>query len=300
MKQLALLIVLSFAMIACGDEVIEPADPQGTGAEVDDDSDLATVSGPLVSVITELAFARLDTDGQSMGIDVDGLISGRADTDGCRTDDMESPQGDVGVDNAMAELLPALDAFGANAIEDLALEAINDGRLLLLVQVDGVDDLDKDEDITVTVARGAGEPLVGNDGFLEWGQTFDVDDEVEVVVMEGVTLEDGWATAGPFEMVLPLQFFQHEINLDMRNARIRFQIHDDGVIEGFISGGMPIDEIIFAANIDGAGALGAAVAQFLPGFADLMGPTGECDAISTTILFDSALAFFYDDVLGEE
>ena len=83
-------------------------------------------------VVSELVFARVDDAGVSKGFDLDEATSDEGGLSGCGIGDYTDPDGSNGVDNAMARLLPALDLTEAVAMEDLILQMINSGELLLM------------------------------------------------------------------------------------------------------------------------------------------------------------------------
>lgn len=259
--------------------------------------DLATQSESIghTAVVTSLGFGRQDEDGLSLGTDLDGHVSSFRDSEGCFASDLVDPDGTEGIDNNFSQLLPALDAVGGGTIEDLVVGAINDGRLLLMIEVTGIDDYLDDDSVVVTLSRAVGDTFVGNDGYLEEGQTFDRDPDRVPYPSKATQIVNGWVTAGPFQLDMPMQFFQHEILLDLRDAVLRFEVREDGTFSGFIAAGVPVEQITAISEIDGTDRIGEVIATIVPEFADLRGSDGECDAISATILFDSRLAFFYEN-----
>ncbi len=275
---------------ACTEEELTTDETVATDQVVDE-----TPSIGHTAVVTSLGFGRQDDAGMSLGIDLDGHVSSLRDADGCYTADLIDPEGRTGIDNNFSQLMPALDAFGGGTIEDLIVGAINDGSLLLMIEVNGIDDYIDDEAVVVTVTRAIGDTFVGNDGYLEEGQTFDRDPDRGPYPSKATELVDGWVTAGPFQLDVPVQFFQHQILLDLRDAFLRFEVREDGTFSGFIAAGIPVEQITAISEIDGTDRLGEIIETVVPEFADLMGPEGECDTISATILFDSRLAFFYED-----
>ena len=129
---------------------------------------------PHVVVLNRLALGR-EVDGQSMGFDLDGQVTTEGGADGCGIGDYQGFDGRAGVDNALARLIPVLELTEAVALEDLAQLAVNQGELLIMVQLDHLDSYAQDECVDLTLFRGEGVPTIGTYGVIEPGQTFDAD-----------------------------------------------------------------------------------------------------------------------------
>lgn len=266
----------------------------GTDADNDAEPDEALpVARSYTSLVSDFRFAREEPVGVSPGFDLDGHESRGSDAEGCRKPDLTSPDGETGIDNQFARLMPTIESVGGASIEGLSLEAINDGRLLITITLDGVEDLQNDDDVSVTISRGAGAPLVGNDGRLEPGQTVELSTDYEQSRVEGVSIVDGVATAGPFALSLELQVFQFVISFYTEDAFVHLETHEDGSVAGFLSMGLPVEQIVAIASLPGTGTVGELIATSAPLFADLRGESGECDAISVTALIETVPAFLF-------
>jgi len=251
---------------------------------------------PLDTVMTQLSFARAE-DGVSRGFDLDGFESEAGGNTGCGHDDYLTPDGSGGVDNQIARLLPILDDTEARALEPTIQTAVNDGEILLMVEFRGLDDLVNDDEVEVVFLRGGGRPSIGNDGFIEPGQTFDKRTDTPPVVVLDATVVDGVLTARGFESIdIPIDIFSAEFTLSVQQASLRFEFGDNGEWGGFFAGAFPYQPVL-------DGLLDAAIDQglkdLLPGvfegFSDIDGPNGFCSSMSVTLDFQARAAFFFED-----
>ncbi len=72
-----------------------------------------------------------ELDGVAWGFDLDDHVSTVGDLEGCGKQDLVDPDGNTGIDNAFAGLLPTLEQTEAIAVETLIQDAVNSGALLL-------------------------------------------------------------------------------------------------------------------------------------------------------------------------
>lgn len=218
---MALLLLLGCAPPSAGDSAL-PADPSS-----------------LVTVVSSLAFAREDGN-VADGLDLDGAVTAAGDTTGCGLADHVSPAGLPGVDNSMADLLPAIEERSGVAVDEYVPDAIHAGALLLALQLDGVDSVVDDPAVTLTLYRANGPPALGADGALEWWQTLAVDEEVPPVVLPEAAIVDGRLVAGPLDLPLPIQLFSASILLPVSGATLSVELGEDGAMRGVLAGGLDV------------------------------------------------------------
>ena len=251
---------------------------------------------PQYGVATTLLISRAE-DNISSGFDLDGISSVEDDGTGCGIGDYTNELGEDGVDNAIARLVPILEQTEAIAAEDLIHQAINSGELLVLFQMDGLDDVSaNDASVDLTVLRGSGSPIVGTDGNLVSGQTFDIDTSVEATGQEDVVLENGILTAEDLTLTIPLEIFDAKLTAILENASVRIFWNEDGSFHGYMGGALDYWAIVNMAidsNVD------QALAESLPllfgANADLdPNGTGTCTHISFTFTFTGVSAFVFD------
>ena len=111
-------LLATVALLGCsaGDDSGGPAG-NPTGGTCDADGPTATY------VMRSLYFARSE-EGVGWGFDLDGHASAAGDPEGCGKADLTDPEGQGGIDNAFAGLLPTLEQTEAVAVEGLLQDAI--------------------------------------------------------------------------------------------------------------------------------------------------------------------------------
>lgn len=277
---------------------VEESEPEPAAEAPSEEVGACGVDAEAVAVVTKLRFAREEPQGVSVGLDLDGIDSDNRDARGCFQEDMVDAQGNTGIDNQFARLMPSIEAVGGEAIEGLVQGAINSGELLIIVKMAHVDDLEEDSCVDVSLMHGEGSPEVGTRGLIESGQTFDVDHEVPTATIEGVAIEGGVISAGLFEFQLPIQIFEFELELTIRKATARFEIAEDGSLSGFISGAILVQEIVdLSKQVEmGGGEVARLVPVVVKANADLApNEEGECQEISVAMVFEATPAFLFED-----
>jgi len=289
--------LLGLTLLSCGD-ASSPTDPSadtdavGVSADVSDAFDAQT---SYLSVVHTLYFAREEPSGVTEGFNLDGLDSTVRDRRGCNAADMTDPTGRTGIDNEFARLFPLIQALGGDIVEAIAQSAIDDGRLLLMVQVDGVDDLVNDASVDVTISRGTGSPLMATNGFLEPYQTFAHDETQPTSHLPDVPLIDGVVEAGPFNFDLYINVLGEDVDLRIIDAMVRLEMREDGTFDGVLGGGVPKEDVVMAADFAG-GDLTQLVRDIIDDTADLApDEDGECQRMSVGLMVDSIPAFFHGD-----
>lgn len=248
-------------------------------------------------VITQLLFTRA-VDGVSDGFDLDDQASSGDDATGCGKEDFESPDGEAGIDNATSGLIALLELTEAAALEPLIQQTINQGELLLVVELQGVDDPVNDDSVDVYLWQALGVPSIGTDGFIEPGQTIDRDHSIPPSIVTDVPLVDGQVIARGFEARLPITIFDASIDLRIYNAALRLDLHEDGSHSGVLAGALQYDgllESLSTAAIDSG--LQEQLPILLGQMADLEDENGVCRVMSANLSFAGTDAFFFPDDL---
>lgn len=283
------MLVLS-SLFACSDK-----SPKDTAYDV------ATAYGScdspedsLVFVFSTVSYARRDGD-TVWGFDLDNHESDSNDDEGCYHADLSTPDGTPGIDNALSGLIPALEATEAVALETLIQTAINTGELLLIVEVTGVDDVQNDDCVSVGIYRATGTPLVGTDGFLLDGQSFNLDLSLPSDHVTEMAIQDGRLTAKPLEIQLPVQVLDEFLNIEMYNGGVQLDIHEDGSATGFFGGGIPISFFIDIATLPDVN-LPDAVVSLMGAAADLdPDENGDCQQLSVALMVEALPAHLYSN-----
>ncbi|MCO4746751.1 MAG: hypothetical protein KC912_18290 [Proteobacteria bacterium] len=243
-----------------------------------------------------------EVDGISLGYDLDGLDSEEDGSDGCGIGDYESPDGATGVDNALARVMPALDATEASALEPLINQNINLGEVLMIFGLSGVDDPLNDDEVSVTFVRGFGAPIVGSDGLLVSGQTFERDTDTEPVTVDSASLVDGVLEASGVAVEFPIEIFDASPVLDIENVSLHFEYDERGDFKGYLGGALNYQRILDGvadANVDAA--LLSTLPVLFENNADLDSEEdGRCSRMSATIEVDGVNAHLFEPPEGLE
>ena len=246
--------------------------------------------------IRQITFAR-ETAGTSEGFNLDDRVSTAGDREGCRKRDFTSPEGVAGVDNAISQLLPIVESqTGGLRLDDVLQTAIDNGQLLLAIEVAHLDDPMNDPCVEVRVRPVAGAPLLGTDGRVIPGQTFDVVRDGELSTLTNAALVNGVIDAGPGPIALPVQVLDARFTLHITGGRIRLQRGEDGSWTGVLGGGISVTEMQqIAGSLTIPDALMSAVTTLLNLNADLEpNEAGMCGRLSATLLVGGVDAFLYE------
>ena len=267
------------------------------GSPVEVRSDVCAEGGDTeVWVLQQIRFPR-EESGISPGFDIDGVVTEAGDGTGCGVVDYLSPDGTPGIDNAFARLRPALDTTEASALDAIVLEAINSGGLLAMVELHGVSDPSDDACVDMVVTSGLGTQMIGNDGFLLPGQTFDPDPAADVSEVKGAAFVDGVLEDGPVDLRLPFSFLDADVVFTLLDGRVRLERHPDGRMTGTLGGGVAIQEISDLAHNTGIDETVEDLLDSLLGVTADLAPDegGLCQQISITLELEAVRAFYYPE-----
>jgi len=264
--------------------------PEGPSAE-----ELSCTTGEThATVLTALAFTIVDKN-VAPGFNLDGRVSDGSDSLSCGHEDYVDPNGVPGIDNRLASLIPIIKEKFGDAVDGLVQGAINDGELVILMEVENVDDMTNDACVNVGVQIGTKKrPSLGTDGEIEAYQTFAADPNVPRSYVTKARIENGQLTTGSFPLAVPIAIFDVSFTLHLEQARLGFSIDEEGKTHGFLGGAILPKEIL-----DGV-AEGAGVAQYLPAIKVAMDAnvdmafnedSGKCERFSGTLEFAGTPAF---------
>lgn len=261
-------------------------------------------------VVSGGALAAEDTD--YVGINLDGIVSTGGDLESCGKVDKVDPTYGEGIDNQFSNILDAVSDIpdlGLSNITTIVSNAFQNGQLLIVMRIEGVDDLVNDDCVNVVVGEGSGRPLFADEVREingEMGtvavhvpyQTFGFDDtEAPISRMQG-KIVNGELILGPDDVALPVSALDARFILPIQLGQGRLSIEKDpdgpGVlVRGMLGGGMTVDalvEIVSDLNIDKT--LLNLVEAVGTSFTDLApDENGECQLISAGIHFETRPAY---------
>lgn len=261
---LALTTVVSFGLASCS-----------TPAE-------ETIERTVLLSEINLVFGE-DDNGRLDGIDLDE--SDDADglnADSCFKPDATAPDGRAGIDNQFA-FIGGLIAGQLGGDPDALVQAsINDGRILILFELIGLNDPLNDDNVTVRIHFGSGPVNVGTDGLPEPGQSFDIRANSPPIEVRNVRLVDGRMEVRGFDITVEVNVLQAFFLVNIRNAHLILDVDEDGFATGILGGGIDREELrtIIAEDEVLAEAL-STVEPFLRTIGDLEPDgTGLCSQVS--------------------
>ena len=250
-----------------------------------------------IYVFDTIGFTRLDKEGHTPGWDLDGVVSGTDDVSSCGHADFTAPDGTPGIDNQFATLVPLIEATGISAVEKLLQASIESGGILMLMELDGLDDLVTDPEVHVRVRAAFGLPLLGTDGRLLTDQTFHVSPRDPSVDAGIAKLAGGVLETKPFDIDLPVQVFGKDYTLEARGAHVRFRIVDaERIVDGVLGAGITIASVkaIAKKGAEDQSDILPIVNSLVDGNGDLARDAdGVCQQLSAGLQFTGVSAFFF-------
>ncbi|MCB9663975.1 MAG: hypothetical protein H6732_07665 [Alphaproteobacteria bacterium] len=243
------------------------------------------------NVLREFSFTREESDGVAPGFDLDGLDSPAGDPASCGHGDLIDPDGVPGIDNQLAAIWTLAAPLIGEQVEELLQGAINEGRMLMVVELVGVDDLRNDDDLSLRLFRGAADPELGTLGLIAPDQTYAVDPSTPEVVLDGLSLRDGFLEAGPVAFDLPIDILEARFDMPVSDGRIRLRLDEQGAMHGLIGGIVDVRTMLDELLATDAAAETELVAPIFENNADMRQVDGTCTGFSVAFGFDGTPGF---------
>lgn len=243
------------------------------------------------NVVREFFFFGEESPGVADGFDLDEINSIEPHPDTCYVQDMTDNFGRVGIDNQLARIWTDLEPLVGEATEALLHGAINEGKFLLMIELEGVDDLMNDDNVTVHVLRGRLKPNIGTKDLIAPDQTFYADEKFPSSKVENVQIVDGFLEAGPVEFVVPIEILDANFELPVRRGKIRIQIKPDGSFDGLVGGFITASEFLGELLNTGAKTEAELVSPFFEENTDRNRVDGYCTDFSAAFGFSATTAF---------
>jgi hypothetical protein len=279
--------LLTSLLFSCADK-----DGQNTPEDDSNITGSCTEGETVTAVFSFFGYSR-NENGVSWGFNLDDHVSEAGDPEGCNKADFVDPLGNEGIDNALSNLLPALESTEAAALEPLLQQSINTGDLLIMIEITGIDDRNNDDCVSVGFYRGKGSPMIGTNGMLLDGQSFERDLSLPYSIVENVSIENGHMTAMPLDIQIPAQILDEALNLHIYNGGLDITLLDDGGLQGFLGGSIPISFLTDIIELDDVN-LPEGVSALLYAAADLYpDDEGVCEYLSVAFQYEAIPAFFY-------
>ena len=255
------------------------------------------------TIIRQILFLQEETPGVVSGFNLDGRVSAEGDEETCGHSDLEDPEGRSGIDNQFATLFRILSAIVEDTPQVAIQGAINEGRVLMMVELLGVDSLINDDDVTVRVFRASGRPLVGNQGLIAPYQTFYRDYDFPMSEVRGVHIKNGSLQAGPVDFEVPMDVLDANFPMTVLNGQIRMTFEEDGSFSGLIGGSVNIDQVLDEFAIVVSGNEDDLARPIFKANADMGYQDGECQEISLAFEVNGHIAYAVhrrDDAVSDD
>ena len=232
-------------------------------------------------VISTVSF-DLQTDENIVdGFNLDGVNSDETDEASCGHADQVSSTGEEGIDNKVASIFWIFKDLYGPQINDLLSNAIQEGRLLIVIELLEIDDPLNDDEVTLRWFRGDATPQIGFSGQLLGSQTFYVDESMDTSVVEGARIKDGILEAGPFDYGVPLEIFDADTVIQIRDGILRIDLTGDGEIHsGMMGGAVEVFPLLEELYQTGASSEAKAVAPFIEQEVDSLREGDKCMGMS--------------------
>lgn len=167
----------------------------------------------------------------------DGRVAAGMDLDGkAGKEDFVGPDGERGVDNQLWRAVGCVTPFRESSNVDEARKRPMSARAPTLIELRGVDDARNDSDVTVNI-YAATDPLTRDGrGNTLAGASFTIDPDPRLRATGRGRIVEGVLTTEPFDVVLNYKEQIIDAPREIRGARFRATLKDDGTIEGGIFG----------------------------------------------------------------
>lgn len=268
-----------------------------TGAEVGGyfEGERYMLEDTYANVVHTLRFMEQDAEGVARGFNLDGRVSEEGEEDSCGHGDFTSPEGRTGVDNQLAELWSAIAPLVGEQAHALLQNAVNEGRVLVMIELEGLDDLRDDDDLTLRVFKGTLRPEIGTRGVISPDQSFAMDYERPLSSITGVKLEGGQLIAGPFELNIPVTILSLDAVVKLEFGHIQLTLDEEGRMEGYITGAVHVPTLTETLINTDAESEARLVAPFFERSADMVKVDGVCTYLSMGLEFRATRAFVIRD-----
>lgn len=280
------MILLWWALLGCADEA---GDEEGTCALSD---------APDLVVVRTLRIAVADEAGISEGFNLDGITTSEDSTTGCGIGDYVSAAGVAGIDNAFSRIVPTLNATEAKieTIEGLVQSSIDTGELLIAFEVGGIDSWEEDSCVSVEIGQAEGEAMLGTDGLLLDGQTFDREIDAPTALLDQGSIRAGVLEAAGVSIDLPVQILNASLTLPIRDGQLEIRQSGDDTYTGLLGGAVSAAYMLEIANTENVDPVVAdLLGTVLTVNADLPDEAGaSCAAMSMTLIFEGVGAYYYE------
>ena len=186
------------------------------------------------------------------GFDLDHRVGTMQDAQSCFLEDAIDPEGIPGIDNGLSALLEELTGTELEMFSQYLQETIEQGSLLLMVSLRGVDNIEEDSHVEVELVLTDGEPLIGVDGVFLDGQTLYRTDSQRSPSSQAY-IQDGVLFAQGLQVSMILSPEDWYIEIPFHEVSLKGVFREDGSMEGYFGGTTPIENFLFFTQVANTG-----------------------------------------------
>ena len=201
-----------------------------------------------VLLISEINMVLGEDDGGRLeGLNLDDRVDESGIDSPCGKTDGTAPDGRQGIDNQISILGSLLISQLGGDPDALIQSSINDGRMLIIVELEDLQDLHNDDNVTARIHIGTGPVAIGTDGLPEPGQSFDIRGDSPEIVLRNLRLRDGRIEINPFDINIKVDILQAMFDMTFLDTHLGLNIDDEGDATGLLGGGVAatmIEDII--------------------------------------------------------
>lgn len=246
------------------------------------------------------------------GFDLDQLVSsaGSPSPNECAHDDFTGPGAEQGIDYNFLRIIFDEEqkedgeyVFGGfregQLVDGVINGAVKNGSMTVLLDVQGVDDPQNDEEVTVQVFGSEDSPMKGTDDEVLPFATLSVHPNARfhTKVVTG-SIVNGLLTAGPLDLIFPINIQIVNDEFVIHDSWLRIELGDDA-FEGLIAGFWDVSnirDIIGKPTTDNGNAANFTIEQFeeamvLHADGDYDPDAGLCTSFTTMFSFRGVQAF---------
>lgn len=250
-----------------------------------------------VYAVYHMNFSKV-MDGVTAGFNLDESVSRIGDGTGCGHNDYLGLYGELGIDNQFQSIIPLLNPILGQTLDESLTRTIQEKAFIILIEILGLDDMTNDECVQVNLFRATTQALVGTDGLLLEGQSFDIDLDLPWAHAPHAYIDNARLYTGPFELALPIKFSEISLRLFLSTAFLELDILNEPSTQeklGILGGILPVSSLVESvANIEES--LAPLAQQLIAGKADLEpDDSGTCQSISIAWQIKAHTAHLYTD-----
>jgi hypothetical protein len=253
-----------------------------------------------------------DPDTSLDGFNLDDRVSTTESpaVDECAHDDFTGPNDEPGIDYGFLDIIRNPEVredgkyiFGGfregQLVDGVIGGAVKNGSMTILLQLQGLDDSQNDDDVVVQIFGSEDSPALGTDNAMLPGATLSVhsDTRFHSGEVQG-TVVNGVLTAGPIDLLFPVDIMIVQDEMLIHDSWLRIEL-GDGEFAGTVTGYWDvanIRDIIGTPTTQNGNAANFTIEQFEAGMAefadgDYDADTGLCDSFSIMFKFSGLQAF---------